>query len=79
MTFSKNFNDQYYLMMPNFFQYHNHRLPIDDYYKTIQFNMPIGATPIPMQKAPPDEQQEIKNLEKEREQILGKLLKKKKH
>lgn len=48
VTFSKNFNDQYYLMMPNFFQYHNHRLPIDDYYKTIQYNMPIGATPIPL-------------------------------
>lgn len=59
-------------MLPNFFSFHNHSLPIEDYFKSLeQFAKGTGSN------SKTEEEQEQKNLEKEREQILGKLLKKK--
>jgi len=35
VTYVKNFNDQYYTLLPNFFSAHNHTLPIEDYFKSV--------------------------------------------
>jgi hypothetical protein len=35
VTYVKNINDHYYNILPNFFQYHNHGLPIEEYFKNM--------------------------------------------
>ncbi len=69
VTYVKNFNDAYYTLLPNFTHFHNHSLPIDEYFKSLATNQTsTGEDP---------EAASAKTLEKEREQILDKLLSKK--
>jgi hypothetical protein len=35
VSYVKNFSDQYYTMLPNYFSAHNHTLPIEDYFKSV--------------------------------------------